>query len=145
MGDKHIVGVSEAIAPWQGTVWQLLLTRLPGKSQSIDGGLLLSLGSKGTAPSTAMGCIFARCMALPITPNYWTPNRDKTGVRLQHCGYSTLQSWWTHVVLNPLIMCSTHKIWIYELCQSTRQPIFIEVNLIKEAKMQYSCFLVEQK
>lgn len=58
MGDKNIIYMAQPIAAGQGTVWQLLFVQFPGEGGPIERILLLSLGSQGTARSSAVGCVF---------------------------------------------------------------------------------------
>lgn len=77
MGDKHVIGVSKAIAAGQGTVGQFLFAGLiPGEGEAIDGWLFMPLGSKGAAPCTAVRCVLPWCVALAITTRHWTPSRE---------------------------------------------------------------------
>lgn len=73
---EHVVGVAQTVAPRQRAVRQLLLAVFPGEGHAVH--LLLPLRSDGAAASTAVGGVFPRDVALPVTAHYRAPNTQET-------------------------------------------------------------------
>lgn len=72
VGDENIVYMTQSIASWQRTVGKFLLVQFPGERGSVEGILLLSLGSQRTTRSCAVWCVFTWYVTLAITPYYRT-------------------------------------------------------------------------
>lgn len=67
MRNEDVVGMTQAVAAGQRAVRKLLFTDLPGEGRPVHGALLLLLAGHGTASSAAMGRVFTRHVALPVT------------------------------------------------------------------------------
>lgn len=71
--NKHIVGVTQPVAPRKRAVRKFLFTHFPRERRSVHRTLLLTFGGDGAASGTPMRRIFARHVTLPITTCHRTP------------------------------------------------------------------------
>lgn len=132
--DENIIYMAQPIAAWQGAVRQFLLVQFPGERGPIEGILLLSLGSQGTAGRSAVWSVFTWYVTLAITSYYRTSRETQ-----QRC-----HQLWKRQTQFHTIQETSHEITVWKDATTHSKTALLAILVImihRHQARRFSCII----